>query len=220
MLAPAAAAATVPLPCGVITWKHTEGCQHTRAHTHTHAHRRTPCHGYLLWRPAHSSDWPSKSSWSLRHRSSCRDAATRCSAHTRSSSHARQWDTSYTGLKGERSNIKAVDRSQWHCCIDYSTEGNEEELFFVFFLLWIRPWALLDPCSPVFPSYIYISVKCLFSLSFCVLLPIILCPLQVSRVDRRWWGLSAPSSPGSSLTLHISFVPDILSMHPVANAGT
>lgn len=51
---------------------------------------------HLLRRATHSSDWPSESSWSLRHRCAGRDAATCCAPHTWTASHTCQRDASNT----------------------------------------------------------------------------------------------------------------------------
>ena len=110
----------------------------------------------------------------------------------------------YRSGGGDRFNIKAVDRSQWKCCIDSSAEGNEKDVCLPFLQAvslssLYRPLFILDQTLSSAGSLlscftIYNSVKCLFSLCFYVLLLIILCPLQVSRVDRRWCGSSALSS--------------------------
>lgn len=98
MLAPAAAAATVPLPCGVITWRQTRSCGHPK----TDPRKPTPTpNNYLLRRSAHPSNRPGQPSWSLRHRSSRWDTATCSATHTRTPGHACQWDTSYSSLGGE-----------------------------------------------------------------------------------------------------------------------
>jgi len=112
MLAPAAAAATVPRPCGVMTWEEHGAWRSLPVQKHLKVEISTRGLVHLLRGSSHAPDRSCQTSGGLRHGAPRRDPAASCPPHPRTPRHAGQRDPSDARLEHKRSEVSSGHQAE------------------------------------------------------------------------------------------------------------